>query len=447
MSLLDIDLGERRQWGRVGDYYAVTKKPRGLDRSSFETIPFAPMDAIPQGGAYASAFALKSPDAIASGTYFERGDILVAKITPSFENGKQALAFGLPAPFGYATTEVIPLHPREAVHDRRLLFFYLLHPDIRHHVAERMEGSTGRKRVPENVLLDLPIPTLETGEQTAIADSLELIQRASAAEANCERSAQALKRAAMRTLFTRGLRGEAQKETESGPVPESWEQTTLRDLCQELGGALQTGPFGSQLHKDDYQETGVAVVNPTHMDAGRIVHDKVPRISEDDAHRLQRHRLEKSDILFARRGEIGRQALVTKLEEGWLCGTGCFLVRVRSRSIDNGFLSYQFSTEASVNWLRTHAAGAIMPNLNNVVLGRLPVFYPGSSEQREIVTILDAIDRKIDLHRKKRAVLDDLFKTLLHKLMTGEIKVGELELPDLSYPTARPPDVKSGRRY
>ena len=87
----------------------------------------------------------------------------------------------------------------------------------------------------------------------------------------------------MHTLFTRGLRGEAQKETEIGPMPESWGQTTLGDLCKGLGGAIQTGPFGSQLHKDDYQEIGVPVVNPTHLNAGRIDHENVPRISDENA--------------------------------------------------------------------------------------------------------------------------------------------------------------------
>ena len=139
MSLLEADLGEGRKWSRVGDCYEVTKKPRGLDRFAFPVIPFAAMEAIPQNGTYLPDFTMKAPDAIASSTYFERGDILVGKITPSFENGKQALIRELAAPFGYATTEVIPLHPRSDRHDPRLLFYYLLHPDIRHHVAERME--------------------------------------------------------------------------------------------------------------------------------------------------------------------------------------------------------------------------------------------------------------------------------------------------------------------
>jgi type I restriction enzyme S subunit len=114
------------------------------------------MEAIPQGGAYMPEFVMKDHAAIPSGTYFERGDILVGKITPSFENGKQALIGALVTPFGYATTEVIPLHPRSTKHDPRLLFFYLLHPDVRHHIAERMEGSTGRKRVAAAVIVAAP---------------------------------------------------------------------------------------------------------------------------------------------------------------------------------------------------------------------------------------------------------------------------------------------------
>ena len=278
------------------------------------------------------------------------------------------------------------------------------------------------------IAYSVPISLPDKTEQDQIASVLDTFERAVQKEGIAVEYAKELKRAAMQTLFTRGLRGEDQKETEFGPIPESWSESTLGELCEGPGGSLQTGPFGSQLHKDDYQKTGVPVVNPTHLDAGRIVPDHVPRISNQDADRLKRHRLEASDMLFARRGQIGRMAFVTDNEEGWLCGTGCFLVRVRRPFVDNRFLSQLFSTEPLVRWLSAHAAGAIMPNLNNVVLGLMPVFLPSISEQREIVAILDAIDSKIDLHRRKLAVLEELFKALLHKLMTGEIRVGELNL-------------------
>ena len=424
MNLFEVN--QPNGWTRVGDVYEVTKKPRGTDVMSNPSIPFAPMSAIPDTGGYTPAFIQKSPSEIKSGTYFEKGDILVSKITPSFENGKQALTTELQTAFGFATTEVIPLRPWNEEQDRRFLFFYLLHPDVRQRVASRMEGTTGRQRVPTDVLLDVPFPEFDFEEQVSIANLLEVIQRLKSLETASIETANDLKRATMHTLFTRGLRGESQKETEIGPVPESWGQTTLGDLCKEPGGVIQTGPFGSQLHKDDYQETGVPVVNPTHLNAGRINHENVPRISEENAIRLGRHRLCVGDIVLARRGQIGRMALVTEYEEGWLCGTGSFLVRARQPIVHNRFLHYQLSTEPLTKWLVAHAAGAIMPNLNNVVLRLIPVFSPSVDEQSEIVTILEAIDRKIDLHRRKRTVLEELFKALLHKLMTGEIGVGEI---------------------
>ena len=161
------------------------------------------MEAIPQDGGFAPDYVLRTPGEIRSGTYFERGDILVAKITPSFENGKQALTTTLPSEYGFATTEVIPLRPLTDQQERRLLFFYLLHPDVRHYVAERMEGSTGRQRVPEGVLLDLPIPEFTPEEQSIIADTLELVQRLKAVETQSMRATQALFTAVLHKLITR----------------------------------------------------------------------------------------------------------------------------------------------------------------------------------------------------------------------------------------------------
>jgi len=232
----------------------------------------------------------------------------------------------------------------------------------------------------------------------------------------------------MHKLFTEGLRNEPQKQTEIGPVPESWTPITLGELCEKPDGTLQTGPFGSQLHKDEYQEDGIAVVNPTHLVGNQINHESVPRVSEEVAERLGKHRLQKFDILFARRGEIGRQGLVTESEETWLCGTGCFLVRANKSFIDNRFLAIYFATESLVKWLYSHAAGAIMPNLNNSVMQRLPVFYPDLGTQHAIIDAFSSIDQKTSAATRKRAKLQDLFRTLLHELMTAKVRVHEVDV-------------------
>jgi len=255
------------------------------------------------------------------------------------------------------------------------------------------------------------------------------VQRAIEEQERIIQATTELKKALMHKLFTEGLRGEPQKETEIGPVPESWKPITLGELCEKPEGVLQTGPFGSQLHKDEYQEDGIAVVNPTHLTGNRINHENVPRVSEKVAQRLGKHRLRKFDILFARRGEIGRQGLVTEGEETWLCGTGCFLVRASKPFIDNRFLALYFATDRLVKWLYSHAAGAIMPNLNNSVMQRLPVFYPDLDTQAMIIETFTTIGQKLGAAVAKQTALQDLFRTLLHELMTAKTRVNELELP------------------
>lgn len=430
MSLFEADLGEGRQWSRVGEGYDLTKKPRGLDLSTYSAVPFAAMDAIPQGGAYLPDFTMKAPHLIASATYFERGDVLVAKITPSFENGKQALIRDLPTPFGYATTEIIPLHPRSKQHDPRLLFFYLLHPDVRHYVAERMEGSTGRQRVPNRVLLELPIPALNLHEQAVIADALEMIQQARSAEMACERAAQDLKRAAMRALFTRGLRGEAQKETEFGPVPASWNVTSLVHCATVQTGAAKGRRF-SDAEMVEVPYLRVANVQDGHLDLTEMKDIRIRR-SE-----IERYRLQAGDVVLTEGGDfdkLGRGFIWRGELDLCVHQNHVFAVRPhRERLLPEFFAYVAQSAYGKAYFLKVAHKTTNLACINSAKLKAFPALVPPTlDEQSAIAAILDAIDRKIDLHRRKRAVLDDLFKALLHKLMTGEIRVADLDLSALA---------------
>lgn len=201
-------------------------------------------------------------------------------------------------------------------------------------------------------------------------------------------------------------------------APNGWINTTLGVLVSAPNCFIQTGPFGSQLHKHDYQGAGIGVVNPTHMLGNKISHDEVPRISAETASRLERHRLAVDDILFARRGEIGRHGLVTASEDGWLCGTGCFLVRIRRRDVENQFLSYFFSNRETVEWLNRHAAGVVMPNLNNSVLQGLPISFPPIDEQRKIVAVLGLVQRATEQQERLLVLTAELKKGLLDQLFT-----------------------------
>ncbi len=288
-------------------------------------------------------------------------------------------------------------------------------------------GGDARGKLTKAVLqeIDVPYPSLQ--EQKRVAHVLNTVQEAISHQERLIQTTYELKQTLMKKLFTEGLRGEAQKETEIGLVPESWEVVRLGDFCQRPKGFIQTGPFGSQLHSHEYTAEGIPVVNPTHLNGNRINHEDVPRVPRDVADRLSRHYVRTGDILFARRGDIGRHGLVGTGENEWLCGTGCFLVRVNHDDIDNQYLSYYISTTSVVNWLKSHAMGAIMPNLNTSVIAKLPICVPTIEDQKRIVELFSSIEQKLSQNQKKRDQLQDLFRTLLHELMTGKTRVHRLE--------------------
>lgn len=194
-----------------------------------------------------------------------------------------------------------------------------------------------------------------------------------------------------------------------------WKTTTIGALIDTAGGELQTGPFGSQLHAHDYAEDGPVRVVPTSaIGRRRIDGTGVPRISSAKAAELARHRLRAGDILFARRGvqAAGLSALVTPDQEGWLCGTGAIRLRIPSSVVDNSFLSFALSTEAMYQWIRQHAIGATMPNLNESVVRGIPIRLPPLDEQRRIATVLSSVDDRIELNRQMSRTLEKLVQTL-----------------------------------
>ena len=388
---------------------------RYIDVSSVSNDRFCITDAEEIAGATAPSRARKIVKA---------GDVIYATVRPSLKR----IAWIEPRYNDQIASTafcVVRADPKQAV--SQYLYFFLLSDELNRKIIEHERGAS-YPAVTDKDVLNQFVPLPSPPEQAKIAAVLWKMQKAVEIEDAIVRNTRDLKKSLLRRLFTHGLRGEPLKETEIGKAPESWTETTLGEVCTDNGGRIQTGPFGSQLHASDYQRDGLPVVNPTHLSDNKINHADIPRISRETAAQLSRHVLQEGDILFGRRGEIGRHGLVGSDESGWLCGTGCFLVRIKSHAVHNKFISFWFSTEPIIQWLNAHAAGAIMPNLNNIVLGRIPLVLPDINEQREIADILQTVDRKIDIHESKKRSLQHLFKTLLHKLMTAQIRVNNLDI-------------------
>ncbi len=197
-------------------------------------------------------------------------------------------------------------------------------------------------------------------------------------------------------------------ESESliGSVPKHWEQTTLGEICARSGGDIQTGPFGSQLHAADYVTAGIPSIMPQNISQDRISTDDISYITLHDAERLARYRVVAGDIVYSRRGDVERRALVGQSENGWLCGTGCLRIRFGEDAMSHLFAFYYLGHPSVRAWVVRHAIGATMPNLNTATLNSLPVIVPPLDEQREIARILVALDDKIEANRRMNATLE-----------------------------------------
>ena len=135
---------------------------------------------------------------------------------------------------------------------------------------------------------------------------------------------------------------------------------------------------------------------PKDMINQRISLESIAQITTDKANDLQKHRLRVGDVIFGRRGDIGRCALVTKQEEGWICGTGCLRARWR-HDISPEYIIYYLGMPPVIYWLQSNAVGQTMLNLNTSILAALPIVLPPLEEQRKIAEILGAWDEAIRL--------------------------------------------------
>jgi type I restriction enzyme S subunit len=432
MSLFETELPDGLRWATVGDFYEVTRKPRNLPIPEDGLVPFIPMEQISLDGSFEATYLKKPVESITSGTYIERGDILVAKITPSFENGKQALVEALPSSFAYATTEVIPLHGKNGEQNHRLLFYYLLHPDVRSHVAGKMEGSTGRQRVPEGALLDLPFPDFDSSDQGVIANTLGLVQSSIRVEQEALKCCRELRQTVMREVFTRGLLGESQKETAIGPIPESWDVVGLGSL-----GRIGNGSTPKRDIKE-YWEDGYYPWLTSAKVYDRLITAADEFVTDEALARCHLPRVKAGSLVMAITGQgktLGNCALLGI--EATVSQHLAYVSLDPSEVVGSYIRGY---LETRYGYLRDVASGggSTKGALTCAFLRDLPIPLPPTRiEQQEIADVLDAIDQKIDLHKQKKAALEQLFRTLLHKLMTGKVRVSDLDLSALeTAPTA-----------
>lgn len=261
----------------------------------------------------------------------------------------------------------------------------------------------------------------EEKEQRSIANAIRSAELASKHQVSYLDTLQELKRATMHELFTRGLCGEPQKETPFGLVPDDWAEVSIADL-----GEVVTGTTPSTKEPAYYDNGDISFISPGDIEHGNPIAS------------TQKH-ITNSGLAVSRPLPAGTTCVVCIGSTIGKVGRTTVSVSATNQQInaiipitgsDQNYLSHLLTYNSNI--VRNAASPSPVPILSKGAFEKLVLFTSvNPNEQTEIATILDAIDQKIDLHRQKRAVLEELFNSLLHGLMAGEIRVDQLDLAAL----------------
>ena len=287
---------------------------------------------------------------------------------------------------------------------------------------------------------EIPFTLPPLPEQRAIVHYLDYVDRRVRRYVSAKRRLIALleeeKQAIVDQAVTRGLNPNVPLKPSGvdwlGDVPEHWKVRTLGQIAD----SFRTGPFGSMLHQSDYVEGGTPVINPVHMRGGTIVEDPNCTVSEAVADRLSSYRLGLHDLVFSRRGELGRCALVRGRETSWLCGTGSIRVRIAHGNMEPEFLIQALQVRWVGEYLSLVSVGATMANLDTSILKGVPILVPPIQEQRDLLELIGRRGRTIDdaIARTRRQIeLVQEYRTrVITDAVTGKLDVREAaaQLPD-----------------
>jgi type I restriction enzyme, S subunit len=354
-------------------------------------------------------------DVVSAKNRFAKNDILYGKLRPYLDKAVLAQREGI------CSTDILVFRPRENVCP--LFVLALIHSKPFTEYAVQTTHGVNHPRTSWAALRDFQCSIPSFSEQEKIAAVLWTIQKAVEIEEAIVRNARDLKKSLVRQLFTHGLRGEPLKETEIGPLPESWQIDTIGSTCD-----IRTSRMSyAELLTAEGAKVGVILhgVKVSDMNLpgneGRFTTaNLVRRFPSDEA---KRRAIPAGAIVFPKRGA----AIATnkkRLTTTWTVLDPNLIAIVPGSELDPDFL---------LNWLFTFDLATITepgptPQLNKKNVEPIVFPKPAKHEQREIAAILQNVDRKIEIHESKKRSLQELFKTMLHELMTAQIRVSDLEI-------------------
>jgi type I restriction enzyme S subunit len=364
----------------------------GIDRKFLETTQVRRLESV--NGSY---------------TYFADGDVLLAKITPCFENGKLGIASALENGIGFGSSEFVVLRPNHAL-DKEFLHYYLGRPEFRSEGEARMGGAVGQQRIPKDFIDNYLIPLPPISEQRRIVGILdEVFDDIAVAKANAERN---LKNA--RALFESYLHS-----VFAGPQT-SWLEKTLEESvatnCTLSYGIVQPG--------GDYAG-GLPIVRPMDLTEKVIQPDGLKRINPKLAKAYQRTILLGDDLLLCVRGSTGLVSVASTKLAGANVTRGIVPIRFDQTVLKKELGFYVMSSEPVQTQIREKTYGAALRQINIRDLRKVVLRFPPLEQQYDLVTMLDELALGSQclesIYRRKLVALEELKKSLLNQAFAGEL--------------------------
>jgi len=266
----------------------------------------------------------------------------------------------------------------------------------------------------------LPLPPLS--EQQKIAKVLNKIQQAIEIQERIIQETKNLKKSLMKKLFTEGLYDEEPKETEIGIIPKSWEVVKLGD------GILKNISYGLSIRGKNKGKYPILRMNNL---VDGLISTKDLQFVDIDEKTFRKFKLYIGDILFNRTNSfelVGKTSIFT-FEGDFVFASYLIRIKVNESIIDPFYFNFYFNWNKTQTRLKGLASrGVNQANISATKLKSFPIPLPPLEEQKEIAHILSTVDKKIEIEKKKKEILKELFKTMLHKLMSGEIRLKEIEV-------------------